>query len=116
MAKGDIRSLPVWAQQHVARLVQNIERLEVNLASANATLSAGPEDSDTFADPYSEGGARPLGRGTRLRLHSTEVYFDVHIDDEGVLHVSAAGKLARSDGLAVYPHSSNSVRIRGGRL
>ncbi len=58
-AAQDIRTarLPKWAQQRIATLERNVERLQAKLAE-------GPSDSDTFAGPY--GTPRPLGRGTSI--------------------------------------------------
>jgi len=56
--RGKLENLPKWARQE-------IDRLERDLAYNKAKLAEGPEDSDTFADEYSDA-PRPLGRGPTI--------------------------------------------------
>jgi hypothetical protein len=102
----DISGLPKWAQTE-------IQRLQRNESSYIARLSAGPEDSDTFADPYSDA-RRPLGKGTSIEfdLDGTKVRVRLDRTHDGTPYLDVNGV----DGLAVYPRASNSVMIRVERL
>lgn len=105
--RGNIESLPKWAQAEISRLQHDLKWLE-------AKLSAGPEDSRTFADPYSDA-PRPLGldptiefrlgegeaRGKRIRVKISE--------DGEVLEISG------DDSIHIQPRSSNSIQIKSGR-
>lgn len=98
--RGDVTKLPKWARQE-------IERLERDLANANAKLSAGPEDSDTFADAYSRQAQRPLGKGTVVEFRFGEHWgqkFRARLED-GRLKVSGGNSIA------VHPRASNVVEI-----
>jgi len=104
--------LPKWAQMEMKRLI-------ADRAFFAAKLAAGPEDSDTFADPTFDETKRPLGAGTtiefdladagdrqdRLRCrtdatHKGRKYLDVH----------------GGDSLLVVPQAANAVRIFTERL
>lgn len=101
----DVTRLPKWAQRR-------LEVLEADLADARSRLAAGPEDSDTFADPYRDV-PRPLGRGTMIRFGDVEGgAFHVNFED-GQLRIQFSS--LRSRGLVVLPESSNSVRVEGRR-
>lgn len=103
MPRGDVSKLPKWAQTE-------IQRLERNLESANARLNTGPEDSDTFADPYFEESTRPLGRGTMIQFGEERGRrFRVRIDKDGRLDVSG------DEGLIVIPRASNSILLESRR-
>lgn len=103
-ATRDRARLPVWAQRE-------IERLERDLASARAKLAVGPEDSDTFADPYSAD-RRPLGRGTTIEfvLDDDRDRIRVRLDQDSrgrvYLDVNAS-----SSCLTLQPRSSNAIEI-----
>ena len=99
MKERDITKLPMWAQSEIQRLTQD-------LAAANAKLSVGPEDSDTFADPYSDSARRPLGRGTLIQFGVERGERMLVRWEDGKLQVSSDGM-----GLAVQPRAANSVDI-----
>lgn len=84
-----------------------IERLQRDLDYANERLAEGPEDSDTFADPYATP-PRPLGTGTMIQFGSGDGSFKVHFED-GQLCISFQAMGPRD--LAVLPWSANSVRL-----
>lgn len=88
-----------------------IELLERNLAYAREKLAEGPEDSDTFADPYSET-PRPLGQGTLVQFGASkhEGTWKVHVE-EGQLSVNFQA-LGNYD-MVIVPVSSNLVRLEG---
>ena len=116
MAKGEISSLPVWAQQYIAKLAADAGRAQQDLADYKARETATLEDSAVVADPYSEC-PRPLGTGTPVRFVAPDVHFDVSFNaEQGILDITATGKLARRDGIAVYPSTGNGIRVAGGRL
>lgn len=103
-SERDLTKLPKWAQQE-------IERLQHDLEWAKGKLTAGPEDSDTFANPYSD--ATPLGKGTIIAFHTDEKgsYFNVRMRENGELdiHYSPRGG---AQAIGVVPSASNSVRLR----
>ena len=97
----DKTKLPKWAQSE-------IDRLERDLASAYKKLNAGPDNSDTFADTYSET-RRPLGQGTSISFEPIGSdgwgnRFTVHLDGKTLV-------VQGGDGLAVFPRASNSVYL-----
>jgi hypothetical protein len=67
IATPDVDKLPKWAQRKIEALERKIEALEREVADLRRTLAEGPEDSDTFADPYSDS-PRPLGSGTSVQF------------------------------------------------
>lgn len=99
--RGDVAKLPKWAQRE-------IDRLESDVRHYRARLAAGPEDSDTFADPYSDGARRPLGKGTLIEFTFGPGWADK-------IQASLDGDTLRirgGSGLAVYPSASNSINIK----
>lgn len=102
----DISKLPKWAQAE-------IWRLQRNESSYLARLSAGPDDSDTFADPYSDA-PRPLGTGTSVefRLDDVKVRVRVNRTRDGRPYLDVNG----GDSVAVYPHASNAIMVRAERF
>lgn len=97
----DRTKLPKWAQHE-------IERLERDVAHYKAKLSAGPEDSNTFADPY--GTPRPLGRDTSIEFRVGEFPRRFRARLQGEELVVDGG-----DGVLVQPWATNVVRLRLGR-
>ena len=106
---ANLAKLPRWAQQEIDRLKRNEEHYLKK-------LNAGPEDSDTFADPYASG-KRPLGRGTLIEFvlgqnkHGRDQSVRVRTEQlrDGTVLLNVSG----SDGLTVYPRASNSIEIGG---
>lgn len=102
----DVSRLPRHGQVYVKSLLAKIERLEGRIAE----LTVGPEDSDTFAEPYAEE-PLPLGRRAHVRFNgatTTEGSFDVQMKD-GDLHILVNGTM---DDAAIMPQSNNVIRIR----
>lgn len=104
ITEARLASLPKWARQEITRLRRNEEHHV-------ATLTAGPEDSDTFADPYIH--PRPLGRGTVIEFRlgdGWENRFRATIvrqnNGDPALAVSNGGM-----GIAVLPDASNSITV-----
>lgn len=94
--------LPVWARDR-------IHLLEQNLAYARARLAAGPDDSNTFADPYGDP-PRPLGTDVQVqwRLYNGVYTVGCHVEAaEG----DASLEVMTSRLLSVEPVSGNLVRI-----
>jgi len=102
-AEHDRSKLPKWAQRE-------IERQERDIAYLQGKLAAGPENSDTFADPYSEGAMRPLGRGTTVEFRinpQSKIRCRVMNTHRGpVLDVNG------DVGIYIEPTASNAIRIR----
>lgn len=111
MPEEDLSRLPKWAQRKISGLQDQIGVLTRNLADAHQNLTAGPADSDTFADPYSEV-ARPLGKRITVRFGGAGFNgtFDVNFAD-GVLQIHGQGGSA-IDAMAVVPKGSNAVHLR----
>jgi hypothetical protein len=102
-SERDVTKLPQWAQRR-------IEKLERDLAHARDKLSQGPENSDTFADAYSEN-PRPLGQGTTIRFVYGDRWhqqFQARLDGD-TLHVSGGNSIF------IEPRASNSVYVKVGR-
>lgn len=98
----DLSKLPKWARQE-------IERLRADLAYTQEKLSAGPADSDTFADPYSNA-PRPLGCGTAIEFRFGNDWsqkFQARLIGDK-LQINAGNTLV------VFPHASNVVSIGAG--
>jgi hypothetical protein len=58
----DLERLPRWAQDDIAALVRDVDRMKRELA-------AGPEDSDTFVDGgWPESPDRPLGKRPTIKV------------------------------------------------
>lgn len=96
----DVTKLPKWAQTR-------IDTLERNNAYLKAVLAEGPEDSDTFADPYSDS-PRPLGKRTMIRFDvgdSSREHFDVRLEGD-VLEVYGGSALM------LRPHAANVVKLK----
>lgn len=93
-----ISKLPKWAQRYISELEQDNETYK-------AKLSAGPEDSDTFADPYDT--ERPLGRGTRIRFGRSREGFTVYLDKDGELQVSSNWASVH-----IKPRAANALSVR----
>lgn len=104
--KGDITKLPKWAQSEIKRLNNNVESL-------SARLAAGPEDSDTFADPYAET-PRPLGQGTTVEFRLSDG--DAWGNRIRVRAKKGALYVLGGDGIAVFPQSSNTLVIKSERF
>ena len=101
----DRAKLPKWAQQE-------LRRLEADLRDAHARLGAGPDDSDTFADPYADA-PRPLGKGTTVEFRTGPNRFgDRVLVSVGKDRVRIHG----GDSLHIYPSASNVIEVKPGRF
>lgn len=96
--------LPKWAQRRIAHL-------ERDLASAIEKLTAGPDQSDTFAVVWAGDQDRPLGEGTTVRFDlpasdsHPRRYVNVRVEgDKVVVH--------GSDTFTIVPQSSNVIYVR----
>jgi hypothetical protein len=98
----DTSKLPTWAQVRIAHL-------ENRLASAQAALTAGPKDSDTVADPFSEA-PRPLGSGLTVRfgIRGSGATYDVTLKN-GELDVRVSVSLREE--MVIKPRVSNAFRV-----
>lgn len=98
----DVSKLPKWAQQE-------IDRLKRDLTDALDEIAAGPEDSDTFANPYSNA-PRPLGKEPTIEfvLDNSDMFRTrvVRVRKDGDRLYVNGGDL-----LTIYPRSSNSLEI-----
>lgn len=102
---SDVKKLPKWAQNLIYKLERDLE-------SAHAKLSAGPEDSNTIADPHSDP-FRPLGTDTTIRFKVGEEwheYIDVRVrtDHKGESYIYLMG----GDSISIEPESSNTATVR----
>lgn len=102
--RGKIARLPRWAQDH-------IRALEDTLAAANERLAAGPDDSDTFADPHADlvgRAVRPLGKGVdvRFQVPGQRYGFIVKVGADGGLEVRG------EYGMQMDLHAANACTLR----
>jgi hypothetical protein len=93
----DESKLPKYAQQELRRLRRDLEYFKNKLRE-------GPEDSNTFADPFSDA-PKPLGEDTIIQFQLNGSKVRVRIDGD-VLDVNGGGRLA------VYPRGGNAILIR----
>ena len=105
MRSGDVTKLPKWAQQEIERLERDVEHFQ-------ATLSVGPDDSNTFADPYSSA-PRPLGHGTTIEFVMTDgTRIRVRAERNSVSGAYDRIDVNGGDTIAVLPRAANSVEIQ----
>jgi hypothetical protein len=99
IANRDLTRLPKWAQREIERLTRDVEHYK-------ARLEVGPEDSDTFASPYSDA-ATPLGVGTVIEFRFGERW------DAKIMARLEGDRLIVSGGsrIAVFPNASNVVEV-----
>ena len=101
--RGDVSKLPKWAQREIGRL-------ERDLAAAHAKLAAGPEDSNTFAEPYAAA-PRPLGTSPHIRFVLGDgpddwgAVIDAFIEGD---HVVIRG----GNGITVRPWAGNVLHVK----
>lgn len=94
-----IATLPKWAQRE-------IYRLQADVASLTERLTAGPENSDTFADAYSDA-SRPLGKGTSVAFKFGPGWgkrFVVRLEGERLI-------VHGGSSVAVHPRASNLFEV-----
>jgi hypothetical protein len=97
----DETKLPKYAQDE-------LNRLRRDLAHAHAKLEAGPEDSDTFADPYLH--PRPLGKGESVEFRlNPQRKVRVRIAQT---HRGPELDINADSGLSIEPVAANAIRIR----
>jgi hypothetical protein len=91
-------------------VLAELERLERDVAHYQAILATGPDDSDTFADPYSSA-VRPLGKGAHVRFGGTghEGTIDAYWED-GRLKIKG-NERGGKDAMVISPQSGNVVFI-----
>ena len=102
--------LPKWAQRR-------IEVLERDLEYAHQQLSAGPEDSNVFADPYSDT-LKPLGKdvsvefvlreGDDRRPSNDSIFVRLETQSNSEPHLVV---MSNRSLLAVCPRSSNMIHL-----
>ena len=98
-----IDKLPKWAQSHIGDLNTRIRVLEASREESEAALTAGPEDSDVFAEMSDV--SRPLGKGVEIRFGSGASAYTVAMRD-GALHIDVTGDLV------IEPQSTFEVVVR----
>lgn len=102
LSDATIARLPKRVQNEIERLVDS-----ANYWKRKAEI--GPDQSDTFADAFSPGEGKPLGRATRVLFHHGPGDRD-HVTvsvREGEVDIQAYGSY-----LLVLPSSSNRIRVR----
>jgi len=95
----DETKLPKYAQNE-------LKRLRHDLARAKRTLSAGPEDSNTFADPYMD--RRPLGKDEVIEFvlgPGTDNKIRVCVEGDSI-------NLSGGTALQIEARASNAFSIR----
>ena len=102
--RGDRTKLPTWAQRV-------LERLERDLEYAEQRLTAGPEDSNTFADPYAEA-SRPLGRDVSVEFRTGPTRSERVIVRVNKDKVNIHG----GNSLRIFPSSSNVIEVQPARF
>jgi hypothetical protein len=91
--------LPLYARREMTMLRNRVSYLEERAAS-------GPEDSDTFAYPYSDAPI-PLGEGTGIQFGTDRLgAFIVRLMHDGTLDVHSG------DLISILPRAANSARIQ----
>lgn len=105
MKERDITKLPKWAQIEISRLQRDVKWYKDK-------LEAGPDNSDTFADPYGRA-VRPLGKGPRIAFvglpgdrQTIIARLDRDTDNEPYLEIRGLNSLQ------IQPRASNVVHIR----
>lgn len=96
--RGNFDNLPKWAKQEIARLERDVEHYK-------ETLRVGPEDSNTFANPYS-GAPTPLGKDTIILFQAPAGDIRVRLDERGRLEIHGGS------GIAIHPRATNTVSIQ----
>lgn len=103
----DMERLPKWAQRR-------IEKLEQDVASYRRQLAVGPEDSNVFRDPYSDGpdgehllNGRPIGKDTTIRFTAAGGWIECKVTDRGL-------SVRSEEALWVQTQSGNSAVVRNG--
>lgn len=86
-----ISKLPAWVQDHIRTLERHAEHLEGQYEELKATVEAGPEDSDVFAEI--DGTTRPLGKGGDVSFRVASGDYTVHLQEDGGLGVDATHDL-----------------------
>lgn len=98
--------LPKWARDHV----DSLTRQRDNAVERMTEALAGPEDSDTLADPYMDP-PRRLGVGTTVRFQLGErwdAYVDGRVDRD---RFGVRLYLNGGPALNVLPRSSNVIEV-----
>jgi hypothetical protein len=109
MPQRDVTRLPVWAQDLINGKDMEIGRLRRDLEGLRRQVSADPEGSDTFADPY--GTPQPLGSGTVISFSASgepTEGFIAELAENGLMVRTQTSMRTR---LGVMPGASNEVAI-----
>lgn len=101
-----INKLPVWAQNHISDLNSRIRVLENGLREAEAALTAGPDDSEIFAEVNDV--TRPLGKAqdTVITFGTGANTYTASLDRDGVLSVEGVRDLI------LEPVASYEINLR----
>jgi hypothetical protein len=101
----DISKLPKWAQQEITRLRGSVEHWQ-------RVASVGPDESNTFADPYSDA-PRPLGAGTTIEfVMTTGRKISVALERSSVSGMYDRLYINGDDSIAVFPSAANACSIQ----
>jgi hypothetical protein len=110
--KHDVNKLPVWARHR-------LQKLEADNRYMADKLAEGPENSDTFADPFSEL-SRPLGQGPTIRFtldgkpaEDSRDYIEAYLDHDSKGEPFV--RISSVEGLMFLPSSSNVAYVRTAR-
>ncbi len=97
MRPNDTTKLPKWAQSRISVL-------ERDLAYERERLMEGPEDSNTFADPYATA-PRPLGKDTHIEFRLDGGKVSARIENGNLFLLASGGRVK------IQPHSSNTFTV-----
>lgn len=88
-----------------------IERLQRDVAYLQAKLSAGPDDSNTFADPYSDS-PRPLGTATIEFVTTSGAKIRARLERDRVSGLYERLNINADNPIAIFPNASNDADVR----
>jgi hypothetical protein len=110
MTQHDASKLPSWARELIDSRDATIKYLQGELEALRNQVSADPEGSNTFANPY--GNPQPLGAGPKICFSTSGEPTEGFIAElaDGGLKVTVQTSLRAR--LGVFPTSGNEVTLR----
>lgn len=113
LSEAALARLPKSVQQEIKRLVGSVDYWKKK-------ATAGPEDSDTFADRIpgvEEFGGRPLGRRVSVIFQHGDIEADEDARDRAAVSVVVVDggvevRGAKGDPLVIEPLGNNTIKVR----